>query len=86
MDGACSVSNPSPLSSICYQLKLVNHFGHNILALEFVDDQVHLFVQTGPKHNPADVARQFKLYSGKDILERRPKIRESYFWVVDSGK
>ena len=56
-----------------------DHFGHEILALEIADDQVHLFVQTDPKHSPADVARQFKSYSGKHILERRPEIRESYF-------
>jgi putative transposase len=57
-----------------------NHFGHEILALEIADDHVHLFVQTDPKHSPADVARQFKSYSGKHILERHPAIRESYFW------
>jgi len=58
-----------------------NHFGHEILAVGIADDHVHLFVQTDPKHSPADVARQFKSYSGKHILERRPEIRESYFWA-----
>lgn len=57
-----------------------DHFGHEILALEIADDHVHLFVQTDAKHSPADVARQFKSYSGKHILEQRPEIRESYFW------
>jgi len=37
-----------------------DHFGHEILALEIADDHVHLFVQTDPKHSPADIARQFK--------------------------
>jgi putative transposase len=58
----------------------VTQFGHEILALEIADDHVHLFVQADPKHSPADVARQFKAYSGKHILERHPTIRESYFW------
>ena len=57
-----------------------DHFGHEILALEIVDDHVHLFVQCDPKYSPADIARQFKSYSGKHLLERYPEIRESYFW------
>jgi putative transposase len=57
-----------------------DHFGHEILALEIADDHVHLFVQTDPKHSPADIARQFKSYSGRHLLERYPEIRESYFW------
>ena len=57
-----------------------DHFGHEILALEIADDHVHLFVQTDPKHSPADIARQFKSYSGKHLLERHPEIREAYFW------
>ena len=57
-----------------------DHFGHEILALEIADDHVHLFVQTDPKHSPANIARQFKSYSGKHLLEQYPEIRESYFW------
>lgn len=57
-----------------------DHFGHEILALEIADDHVHLFVQTDPKHSPVDIARQFKSYSGKHLLERYPEIWESYFW------
>jgi len=57
-----------------------DHFGHEILALEIADDHVHLFVQTDPKHSPANIARQFKSYSGKHFLEQYPEIRESYFW------
>ena len=57
-----------------------DHFGHEILALEIADDHVHLFVQTDPNYSPADVAQQFKSYSGKHILERHPAIQESYFW------
>ena len=55
-------------------------FRHEILALEIADDHVHLFVQTNPKHSPANIARQFKSYSGKHLLEQYPEIRESYFW------
>ncbi|CAI50046.1 IS200-type transposase ISNph6 [Natronomonas pharaonis DSM 2160] len=57
-----------------------DHFGHEILALEIADDHVHLFVQTDSKYSPANIARQFKSYSGKHLLERYPEIRESYFW------
>ena len=61
-----------------------DHFSHEILTLEIADedDHVHLylFVQTDSKHSPADIARQFKSYSGKQLLERYPEIRESYFW------
>ena len=57
-----------------------NHFGHEVLAVEIADDHVHLFVRTDPKHSPADIARQFKSYSGKHLLERYPEIREAYFW------
>ena len=57
-----------------------DHFEHEILALEIADDHVHLFVQTDPKHSPANIARQFKSYSGKHLLERYPELRESYFW------
>ena len=57
-----------------------DHFGHEILALEIADDHVHLFVQTDPKHSPANIARQFKSYSGKQLLERHPEIQEAYFW------
>jgi putative transposase len=57
-----------------------DHFGHDILALEIADDHVHLFVQWNLKHSPADIARQFKSYSGKHLLKRNSNIRESYFW------
>ena len=57
-----------------------DHFSHEILALEIADDHVHLFVQTDPKYSPADIARQFKSYSGKHLLERYPETREAYFW------
>ena len=57
-----------------------DHFGHEILALGIADDHVHLFVQTDPKHSPASIARQFKSYSGKHLLEQYPEIRESYLW------
>jgi putative transposase len=57
-----------------------DHFGHEILVLEIADDHVHLFVQTDPKHSPTDIARQFKSYSGKHLLEQYPEVRESYFW------
>jgi putative transposase len=57
-----------------------DHFGHEVLALEIADGHVHLFVQRDPKHSPADIARQFKSYSGKHLLERYPEIREAYFW------
>ena len=58
-----------------------DHFRHEILALEIADedDHVYLFVQSS-KHSPADIARQFKSYSGKQLLERYREIRESYFW------
>jgi len=42
-----------------------DHFGHEILALEIVDDHVRLFLKTDSKHSPADIARQFESYSGK---------------------
>lgn len=61
-------------------VETADHFGHNILALEIAADHVHLFVQTDPKHSPADIARQFKSYSGKHLLEQYPEIREAYFW------
>ncbi|ELY62812.1 IS200-type transposase [Natrinema versiforme JCM 10478] len=53
---------------------------HHVIALEIVDDHIHVFVQCDPKHSPADIARQFKSYSGKHLLKRYPEIRESYFW------
>ena len=53
-----------------------DHFAHEILALEIADDHVHLFVQTDPRYSPANIARQFKSYSGKQLLERYPEIRE----------
>ena len=56
------------------------HFGHEILALEIASDHVHLFVRADAKYSPADIARQFKSYSGKHVLERYPEIRESFFW------
>ena len=60
--------------------EITNHFGYEMLALEIADDHVHLFVQCGPKHSPADIARQFTSCSGKHLVERHPQIRESYFW------
>jgi len=64
-----------------------NHFNHDILALEIADDHIHLFVQSDPKHSPAEVARQFKSYSGKHLLEQYADIRESYFcgWGILEG-
>ena len=37
-------------------------------------------MQCDPKYSPADIARQFKSYSGKHLLEQYPEIQESYFW------
>ncbi|ELY37743.1 IS200-type transposase (TCE31) [Natronorubrum tibetense GA33] len=59
--------------------EIADHFGHEILASEIPDDYVHLFVQTDPKHSPANIARQFKSYSAKHLLDWYPEIRESYF-------
>ena len=61
-------------------VETADHFGHEILALEIADDHVHLFVQCDPKYSPADIARQFKSYSGKHLLEQHPDIQEAYFW------
>ena len=55
-------------------------FGHEIFSLEIAEDHVHLFIQTDPSYSPAEVAKQLKGYSGKEILERHPELREAYFW------
>jgi REP element-mobilizing transposase RayT len=63
-----------------------DHFGHEILALEIADNHVHLFVQTDPKHSPADIARQFKSYSAKHLLGCIPRFGSRICGVEDSGR
>lgn len=55
-------------------------FGHEIVSVEVANDHVHLFVEADPKWSPAEVAKQFKGYSGRTILKRHPEIRERFFW------
>lgn len=54
-------------------------FDHNIISLEVARDHVHLFVQCDPKWSPAEIAKQFKGYSGRTILKRYPELKREYF-------
>lgn len=47
-----------------------DQFDHEMFALEIADDPVHLFVQADPTHVPSEIAKQFKEYSGRTILQR----------------
>jgi len=48
--------------------------------MEIATDHVHLFVEADPKWSPAEIAKQFKGYSGRTILNRHPEIKQRYFW------
>ena len=50
------------------------------ILTEIAEDHVHLFIQTDPSYSPAEVAKQLKGHSGKEILERHLELREAYFW------
>lgn len=54
--------------------------GHEIVSMEIATDHVHLFVEADPKLSPAEIAKQFKGYSGRTILKRHPEIKQRYFW------
>ena len=54
--------------------------GHEIVSMEIATDHVHLFVEADPKWSPAEIAKQFKGYSGRTILNRHPEIKQRYFW------
>ncbi|ELY93079.1 IS200-type transposase (TCE31) [Natrialba chahannaoensis JCM 10990] len=55
-------------------------FGHDIVALEIASDHVHLFVAADAKWSPAEIAKQFKGYSGHEILRRYPNVKQAFFW------
>lgn len=55
-------------------------FGHEIVSMEIAPDHVHLFVEADPKWSPAEIAKQFKGYSGRTILKRHPELKQRYFW------
>ncbi len=55
-------------------------FGYEIVAMEFANDHVHLFVEADPKWNLAEIAKQFKGYSGRIILKHHPEVKQRYFW------
>ena len=55
-------------------------FGHEIVSMEIANDHVHLFVEADPKWSPAEIAKQFKGYSGRTILKHHPEIKQRYFW------
>ena len=55
-------------------------FGHEIVSREIATDHVHLFVEADPKWSPAEIAKQFKGYSGRTILKRHPELKQRYFW------
>src|SRR5699024_213444 len=57
-----------------------DQFGHDVFSLEIAEDHVHLFVQADPKWSPAELAKQFKGYSGRTMLKRHPEIKDKYFW------
>ena len=48
--------------------------------MEIATDDVHLFVEADPKWSPAEIAKQFKGYSGRTILTRHPELKQRYFW------
>ncbi|MFC7076825.1 IS200/IS605 family transposase [Haloarcula halophila] len=54
--------------------------GHEIVSMEIATDHVHLFVEADPKWGPAEIAKQFKGYSGRMILKRHPELKQRYFW------
>jgi putative transposase len=50
-------------------------FGHEVVSMEIATDHVHLFLEADPKWSPAEIAKQFKGYSGRTILKRHPEIK-----------
>jgi len=61
-------------------------FGHEIVSMEIALDHVHLFVECDPKWSPAEIAKQFKGYSGRTIFKRHPEIKQRYFWEAVCGR
>ncbi len=84
----CPKYRHAVLDSVRDELVLLFHetaerFGHEIIALEIASDHVHLFVEADARWSPAEIAKQFKGYSGQIILSTYPVLREKFFW--DSG-
>ncbi len=48
--------------------EIATHCGFEILAVEVMPDQMHLFVSASPKFSPAEIVRLFK-----DVISRRLK-------------
>lgn len=63
-----------------------DHFGHEILALEIAVDHVHLFVQTDPKHSPADIARQSSRTQERTCWNGIPRFGSRISGAADSGR
>ena len=55
-------------------------FDHEIGSGEIATDHVHLFVEADPKWSPAEIAKQFKGYSGRTVLKRHPEKKQRYCW------
>jgi len=55
-------------------------FSHEIVSIEIATDHVQLFVEADAKWSPAEIAKQFKGYSGQTILKGHPELKQRYFW------
>ena len=40
--------------------EIANQYKFKILALEVMDDHIHLFLSAAPKHSPAEIVKMYK--------------------------
>ena len=56
--------------------EIANQYKFKILALEVMDDHIHLFLSAAAKHSPAEIVKMYKGRLGKKLFEQFPWLRQ----------
>jgi putative transposase len=59
--------------------EIATHYGFEILAVEVMPDQVHLFVSAPAKFSPAEIVRLFKGITLRRLRKEFESIRHQYW-------
>lgn len=61
-------------------IEICNQYGWNSLALEVMDEHIHLFVSAPPKTAPLNICSTIKSILTVDIFQKFSTLKKQYFW------
>lgn len=66
-----------------YELKkIVDDYKLSLLALEIMEDHIHIFVSSGPEHSPSKLIRLFKGITARRLRVKHDELRQhKHLWT-----